>query len=65
MIDMINPVDIACPYCGGQFETQVDSSAGNQVYYEDCAICCCPILLRIEIDGQGTLSRIEALREDE
>ncbi len=62
---MIEQAAIVCPYCGEQFETQVDCSAGNQNYYEDCAICCYPILFRIGVSEQGDLSYIEASREDE
>lgn len=62
---MIEQVAIVCPYCGEQFETQVDCSAGDQTYYEDCAICCCPILFRSRVNEQSELLYVEALREDE
>lgn len=62
---MIEQTVIVCPYCGEQFETQVDCSAKNQTYYEDCAVCCHPILFRIQVDEQGKTSHIETLREDE
>jgi hypothetical protein len=62
---MIESVTIICPYCGEQFETVADCSAGNQIYYEDCALCCHPILFRLWVDEHGKLSRLETLREDE
>jgi hypothetical protein len=62
---MIESVTITCPYCGGQFETLVDCSAGGQVYYEDCVLCCHPILFRMWVDEYGKLLRLETAREDE
>lgn len=62
---MIEQATIICSYCGEQFEAQVDCSAGNQTYYEDCAICCQPMLFRIWVDEKGNLSHVETFREDE
>ncbi len=42
---------ISCPYCGEIIEVLVDVSAGEQEYFEDCSVCCCPILFEISIDG--------------
>lgn len=60
----ILPATIQCPYCGEHFETQVDLSAGNQEYIEDCYICCCPIVFDICIDIEGDTS-VSVRREDE
>lgn len=41
-----------CAFCGEPNETSVDVSAGaQQVYVEDCQICCRPNLLRIRFDA--------------
>jgi len=52
---MIEPIAIDCPYCGERFETQADTSAGSQSYVEDCAVCCRPIEIAIEVDDEGNL----------
>jgi len=44
---------IQCPYCGESIEVQVDSSAGEQSYIEDCSVCCRPIELRLAVAGEG------------
>ena len=45
---------VDCPYCGESYETTVDLSAGDQVYVEDCAVCCRPITLVLEVtDDDG------------
>lgn len=60
----LEPVEIACPYCGEAFSSLVDCSAGSQEYVEDCQICCQPILLRLQVDAWGKLEGLEAEREN-
>jgi hypothetical protein len=62
---MLESVWIDCPYCGEQFETDVDCSAGGQRYIEDCPVCCQPIELATEVDLDGSLRRIAANRNDD
>lgn len=62
---MIDTAQIDCPYCGEQFETSVDCSAGGQRYVEDCPVCCQPIEMKTEIDPDGRLIAISALRNDD
>lgn len=50
---MLDEVRISCPYCGEDFTTLIDSSAGEQSYIEDCQICCNPIQFDIRIDTNG------------
>lgn len=39
-----------CSTCGETVETIVDESGGNeQMYTEDCTVCCRPNVLRIHI----------------
>ena len=52
-----------CPYCGESIEMQVDSSAGDQGYVEDCSVCCRPIEVRLRQDGENW--RLEVQRDDE
>lgn len=56
---------VSCPYCGESFETNVDTSAGNQEYIEDCAICCQPIMFRIATDEDGNLTALDTRREND
>ena len=52
---MIEPIAIDCPYCGERFETQADTSAGSQSYVEDCAVCCRPIEIALNVGDDGEL----------
>ncbi len=42
-------VSIACPYCGGGYDSAVDLTQGTQEYIEDCQVCCRSIELSIEV----------------
>lgn len=55
-------VAIQCPYCGEQFGTAVDLSAGSFSYVEDCQVCCQPIELTAEVDESGALVGVVAGR---
>jgi hypothetical protein len=54
---------VQCPYCGESIVLQVDDSAGEQEYIEDCSVCCRPIEVRLSWDGDGW--RLAARRDDE
>ncbi|MBY6185445.1 CPXCG motif-containing cysteine-rich protein [Marinobacter hydrocarbonoclasticus] len=41
---------ITCPHCGYHTRVQIDSSGGDQEFFEDCSACCSPIHLRLHID---------------
>lgn len=48
---MPESVHVACPYCGESIELLVDTSAGSSSYVEDCQVCCRPMQVDIEVDG--------------
>jgi hypothetical protein len=50
---VIESARVDCPYCGESYETTVDLSAGDQVYVEDCAVCCKPITLVLNVSDDG------------
>ncbi|MCB1876906.1 MAG: CPXCG motif-containing cysteine-rich protein [Chromatiales bacterium] len=62
---MIEWTTVTCPYCGENFDTSVDCSAGDQQYIEDCQVCCRPIAMQIEVDFDGGLLSLSVRREDE
>jgi len=47
---MLEEIQVKCPYCGEHINSLVDCSAGDQTYYEDCRVCCQPIVFIIEFD---------------
>ena len=52
---MTETITIQCPYCGESYETVVDLSAGSQRYVEDCAVCCRPIEVTLQVGADGEL----------
>jgi hypothetical protein len=46
---------IDCPYCGETIELQIDASAGDQDYIEDCQVCCRPINVSVRINDDGDI----------
>ncbi len=55
---------VTCPYCGEQFETSVDASAGMCSYVEDCQVCCQPIEMDLRVDESGAFQQLIARRGD-
>ncbi|HET7593172.1 MAG TPA: CPXCG motif-containing cysteine-rich protein [Rhodanobacteraceae bacterium] len=51
-------VPVGCPYCGESVELIVDSSAGSAAYIEDCPVCCRPMQVTVEVDGEAVTVRV-------
>lgn len=51
-VNQYHPYD--CAFCGEENEVFVDGSGARlQKFTEDCAVCCRPNLISIEIDRDG------------
>ena len=47
----LTPIPWYCEQCGEENETLLDLEGGyDQVYVEDCAVCCRPNVIRIHVD---------------
>jgi hypothetical protein len=55
---------IQCPYCGEPLDVLVDDSSTPQTYYEDCSVCCAPILFTLTENEFGDI-RLDVKRDDE
>ena len=62
---MLEATQIDCPYCGENFDLEVDCSAGDQEYVEDCPVCCQPIEVSTSVDIDGKLQNVHAHRNDD
>ena len=38
---------IDCPYCGESIELTLEPQDAEQVYFEDCRVCCQPIHISV------------------
>jgi transcription elongation factor Elf1 len=55
-IDGVIERRIHCPFCAEALEIQLDLSAGDQSYIEDCQVCCQPIQLNYAVDDGNLIS---------
>lgn len=53
---------ITCPFCWESITVLVDPSE-SQLYTEDCSICCRPILIQTEV--QGDYVSVQVTQEDD
>lgn len=54
----MNPIeDIACtcPYCSEEITLMIDRSLTQQTYTEDCQVCCCPIIIDVNINADNEI----------
>jgi cysteine-rich CPXCG protein len=63
MITALYEHEVMCPYCGENITVFLDSSIEIQEYYEDCSVCCAPILFNLSIEGD--LIDLTLKRDDE
>lgn len=44
-----------CDSCGEEIVVPIDPTGGeSQEYVEDCPVCCCPNVIHVEIDDDGS-----------
>jgi hypothetical protein len=41
-----------CPYCGEPITLLVDASEPDQNYIEDCQVCCQPMVVNVQVEGE-------------
>ena len=44
-----------CPYCVQKISMLIDLSVSSQNYVEDCEICCRPIEVSYQVDGDDVV----------
>ncbi|MDR3606613.1 MAG: CPXCG motif-containing cysteine-rich protein [Oligoflexia bacterium] len=58
----MHETEVECPFCGETFTTLIDCSEDEQVYVEDCYVCCRPITFRVRCLA-GELISVDTGRE--
>lgn len=46
---MLQSVWVSCPACWEKVALEVDLTAGSAEYYEDCPVCCQPMLVSVRV----------------
>jgi|TARA_B100000767_G_C19393082_1_gene380655 transcription elongation factor Elf1 len=50
MINQLTEKRITCPHCGHHLSTTIDTTSGDQDYYDECPACCMEIHYHMHID---------------
>jgi hypothetical protein len=56
-------VTVVCPYCGERVELLIDATLPHQKYFEDCEVCCQPMLVTIDATAEAPI--VDVARENE
>ena len=54
---------ITCPYCWEIINVMLDPSLPEQIYIEDCSVCCHPMQLRV-VSNDGHITDLSCERTD-
>jgi hypothetical protein len=60
-MNLLEDVDVQCPYCGEVFAITVDTTQGSYGTTEDCVVCCRPIAFQIECEPGEVLGVIASI----
>lgn len=52
--------EIPCPHCGQMIGITVDSSIGNQAFYDDCPFCNHAIHLKLTVENNKVQLKVDA-----
>jgi transcription elongation factor Elf1 len=56
MNDRVIERRIRCPFCAEAMSILIDVSAGDQSYIEDCQVCCQPMQIDFQSDGDELIA---------
>lgn len=64
MSNTLDECSLLCPNCGESVEVLIDSSVEQQLYVEDCPVCCRPMLLSVSCDEFSGVSVTASCEDD-
>jgi len=53
-----------CPYCGETLAVLIDASVPQQIYVEDCHVCCQPMVVRVRVED-GIVTELNVRQESD
>ena len=65
MTKNLNEKRIECPHCGHHIWITIDSSGGDQDYYDECSACCKEIHYKLHIDEYQQKIQLSIDSDDE
>lgn len=61
----LNSVVVRCPHCGHTTQLDIDTTAGDQDYQDECAACGDLIHVQLQVDELNNKTRIRIDGNDE
>ncbi len=62
---LLESTTASCPYCGELIEFLFEPLDADQQYYEDCQVCCQPILIKLTSNLEGEIPLFRCFQADE
>lgn len=56
---------IECPHCGHHLRVALDTSSGDQDYYDECSACCHEIHFTLHVDNYNNEVQLTVDGDDE
>ncbi len=57
-------LDLHCPYCGKNFDLEVEENATEDDLIEECPLCGHPVDIRLTLDAEGRVTGARIERDD-
>lgn len=61
---LIEPMNVACPWCGEVNTVMLDLTDASAEFIEDCQICCSPIVYTVHSSMNTDSRTLTATREN-
>ncbi|WDD96813.1 MULTISPECIES: CPXCG motif-containing cysteine-rich protein [Thalassomonas] len=65
MLQDITEQRIRCPHCGHHLHVTLDTTSGDQDYYDECPACCSDIHFNLHIDEYRQKIQLAVDSDDE
>lgn len=65
MLQDLDTKTIECPHCGHHLHIDIDTTQGDQDYYDSCPACCNDIHLNMHIDNYHQKIQLSVDADDE
>ena len=63
-MNLLEESTCSCPYCGERITLLIDGSVDEQMYIEDCQVCCRPMVIHVSVGSDGVFM-IEVRHEND
>lgn len=65
MTTQIKTTRIDCPHCGHPLHAELDTSNGDQDFFDECPNCCKDIHIKLHVDDEHHTIQVSIVSDDE